>query len=196
MSVVVAIETDDCAYMACDSAISSDQGMSLTDKPKIQQILVGGDAQVLVGITGYWQLRARVEYALRRRLSRLDPPRFSSGSADEWLNEVFIWNLRDVVREGGKAKTVEGIETIKSTEFLVCVNGEVFQISDDYCVMRIPKTGWAIGCGCQYALGCLHGLGESIGPSDRVTKAVEAACEYSWGCRPPVFFTTMEKRKL
>ncbi|NBU69892.1 MAG: hypothetical protein EBS53_00290 [Bacteroidetes bacterium] len=76
----------------------------------------------------------------------------------------------------------EGKVESHDSNFLVCINGKVFVIQDDYSVIRSSHGFAAIGAGQDFALGalsCLFSHVPDMPPKEKVRTALEVAAEFS-----------------
>lgn len=76
---------------------------------------------------------------------------------------------------GANIKDPGSVDT-HDANFLVCLNGKIFIIQNDYSVIRSRNGYAAIGAGQDFALGALAALEqEEITPHEKVRRALEAA---------------------
>ena len=70
--------------------------------------------------------------------------------------------------------------------FLVGYKGNLYLIENDLQVAKPMLNYEAVGCGVNIAMGALHATYDlKMTPQQRITKALEAATEFSAGVRPP-----------
>lgn len=92
---------------------------------------------------------------------------------------VPMW--RKILKENGYTKIDNNQE--QSGVFLVALKNKLFKIESDFQVGESEALYEADGCGFAYALGALYTLENSnISIEDKVTKAIEAAINFSNGC--------------
>lgn len=109
-----------------------------------------------------------------------EPP--AGGDLLGFMCSDFIGRARTALRDGGFARTSDGVET--GGTFLVGVMGRLFRIDNDFQVGEVAE-GWdACGCGEDYALGHLWAT-RGAEPRARVLGALEAAEGLSAGVRRP-----------
>jgi 20S proteasome alpha/beta subunit len=73
--------------------------------------------------------------------------------------------------------------------FLIIHEGVVYQIEDDCSVIQTDGP-WAIGCGCDYALGYMF---NRRGTTQTVVEAVRAAIHYDVNCGGEIDFVTVSR---
>lgn len=74
--------------------------------------------------------------------------------------------------------------------------GGLYRIDDNFQVGEIAKNYYACGCGMELALGALHCMENmDFPPTGRITKALEAASEFSAYVRPPFNIVSLKETK-
>ena len=132
----------------------------------------------LFGFTSSFRMGQLLRYAF-------DPPHPPAGADLEgFMATAWIDALRDALKVGGFARSDGGEE--RGGNFLVGVNGRLFEIEGDYQVGE-PVDGYAAcGCGAEVALGALHATSRfEMAADDRAMTALRAAERHSAGVRGP-----------
>lgn len=123
------------------------------------------------------------------------PPRRKENITDEqYLYGDFINKIIEAFKEKYYAK-IESNQ-IEGGTFLFGYNGKLYYVGPDFQIGRSIKKYDSIGCGHQYALGCLYALEKYelrseekndciISIKEKVEMALEAAEIFSTGVRRP-----------
>ncbi len=179
------------------------------------RVVIGGDSAA----TGGGQLRLRatrkvfrvgsyaVGYSTSYRMGQLvrfrtelpDPPHGADADdLERFMVAEFVEVLREALTAGGFAKTMRRVLDSGLTEegqergglLLVGVGGQIFEIRQDYQVVRPMAQYSAIGVGDLVALGALRALEErdDLALQDRARLALEASAEYCSKVRGPFHF--------
>jgi hypothetical protein len=105
-------------------------------------------------------------------------------SDDDYLYGPFIKEIIKEFKTGGYAEIKDNV--VRGGFFLFGYRGKLYEVESDFQIGKYVKNYCAVGCGSDYALGCLHGLENSkLLPKEKVTRALEAAEEFSAGVRRP-----------
>lgn len=160
-------------------------------------VLIGGDS---AGLSG-WSKTIRADekvftvgpyvmgFTSSFRMGQLLRYRFNAPTPDTWdvdrfMATTFMDAVRAALKDGGWAKTKEGQE--EGGDFLVGINGRLYEIRSDYQFGRSTTAYQAVGCGYDIALGSLHTTAKlGLEPADRARHALEAAADLSGGCAAP-----------
>ncbi len=133
--------------------------------------------EFVMGFTTSFRMGNLLQYKFR-------PPKQRAEETDhEFMATRIIDEIRKVLDDGGFARKKDGEE--KGGKFLVGYRGVLYVVDSDYQV-GIPSCGYkAIGSGRGVALGALHATPDSMHPSERITKALEAATYWTPYVREP-----------
>lgn len=114
-----------------------------------------------------------------------NPPEQSSKKTDyEYLCSDFIDALVKCFKDKGFATIKNSV--VSGGVFLMGYRGNLYLLGNDFQVAQMAKDYHACGCGISYALGALHCMENMVFPPEgRITKALEAASEFSAYVRPP-----------
>ena len=97
------------------------------------------------------------------------------------LRTTFISTLKNAIEEYGNASHLED----NSTDWLVGVNGKLFEISSEDCHISEFEYS-AIGSGGNIALGSLHTSRNWKDNEKRIRYALQAAVDINPTCLPPI----------
>jgi ATP-dependent protease HslVU (ClpYQ) peptidase subunit len=145
MTTVVAIQHDDGVEMIADSQInSSGQPYFHSDMVKIVE-----RGKYLIGVAG------RV-VALQAIQNAWNPPSLGTykGNLYNFVITKVIPSLKSFI-DDSKLFTDKEKEDGDLFSILIAINGNVFEIDQDYSVARRESGVYAIGSGADYALGAL-----------------------------------------
>jgi len=166
-------------------------------------VIIGGDS---AGVTTYRIVRRADEKVFQvgefimgftdsfrmgqiLRYSFVPPAR---GAEDDltFMNTKFIDAVRQCLKSGGYARKSDEVES--GGTFLVGYKGKLYCVESDYQVGISLEEFEAIGCGEEFALGCLHAT-PGQDPRARAQMALEAAARFSTGVRGPFNFVEQAK---
>lgn len=166
MTTIVGVQYDGFCELVADSLVSNDAGRMWThpDMTKINRrgaFLIAGAGEV-----------AACDVAQHI----WDPPvptEKDKRDVYHFMITKVIPSLRDCLKANGWNfdKEEEGATTSRF-QFLMAVNGELFDIGDDLSVMRDADGFYGVGSGADIALGALHAGADA-------EEAVEIACKIS-----------------
>lgn len=181
MTCIVGLVDQGNVYLAGDSAGVG--GWTLTVRAD-SKVFTNGP--YIMGFTTSFRMGQLLRYALT-------PPEPVQQDLDRFMVTTFVDSVRDCLKAGGYATKQNEAEN--GGNFLVGVNGRLFEICSDYQVGE-PVDGYAaVGCGEDIAKGALHAT-EHLGlpPHERLTMALQAAERHSAGVRGPYAHVTTETR--
>lgn len=185
------------ASMTCIVGLEHDNGM----------VSIGGDS---AGVNSWLQIRIRVDekvfingpmifgFTSSFRMGQLlryslsIPEQLPSQTDDyKFMCTAFIDAVRKCLKDGGYAKTKDGEES--GGTFLVGYKGKLYRVDDDFQVGRTVRNFEACGCGMDFALGAMVStMGQPMSAEDRITRALEAAAQFSAGVAPPFLVLSSE----
>jgi ATP-dependent protease HslVU (ClpYQ) peptidase subunit len=144
MTCIVGIEHDGKVYMGGDSA-----GASGWDIKNISCKKVFVKDHLIIGYTWSWRMGQIIEFAE-------DIPCLT----DEFKKDGYAYLVKSFVPYIRKLFKDEGFSTIKDNfetggNFLVGINGKLYEIQQDFSVLRSTDGFAAVGCGANYALGAM-----------------------------------------
>lgn len=170
-------------YMAADSMGSSGwTAVTRADK----KIFRNGD--FLFGCAGSFRMISIIRYSFKPPKHPKDMP------VDEYMNTLFIDELRDTFRKGGFLTEKDGVH-IMDGEFLVAYRGHLFSIDGDFQVGTSATDYAACGGGWSVAVGSLFTTTQFMdSPKLRLQVALEAAEEHVTSVRGPFIFESMKEK--
>jgi ATP-dependent protease HslVU (ClpYQ) peptidase subunit len=148
MTTIAAIQGDGFTVIGFDSQISSDDRVYFLPKT-IKKISKNG--KYLIGAAG--DLRA---INLLTDISLPDPENLSGIKLDKFVSTKVIPVIRGYFETNGYAK-----DGSQEFDIMLCVNGIVYEIADDYCWARDDAGIYGIGSGASFAIGALHSMIEN-----------------------------------
>lgn len=124
------------------------------------------------------------------------PPDINDKDIYEYMCTDFINAVRLCFKDGGYLQKYESGDE-KGGTFLVAYKDRLFNIEDDFQVAENLNGIDSVGCGCDFALGCLYALlPEDMPTEKKVIKALEAAEFLGLGVsRPFILLSTNNKEK-
>ncbi len=190
MTCIVAVTDDRTVVMGADSASAGEFDVHIRATPKLFR--TGAYA---IGYTRSW----RMGQILRHVTELPEPPDSADGETlEHFMVAEFVAAIRRSFSEHGFAKisrvarsadyTEEGQEV--SGVFLVGLGGHIFEIREDYQVVRPATPYAAVGGGAIAALGAFHALhAHAEVPLETQAEAALAAAEtYTQSVRSPFHF--------
>lgn len=131
----------------------------------------------IFGFTSSFRMGQLLEYSLN------PPTRHPDTDVFKYMVTDFADAVRACLKAGGFASRSDEAES--GGTFLVGYEGRLFRVDEDYQIGESIDRFDACGCGEEFALGSLH-VTKKLKPRERVKVALEAACHFSAGVRPPV----------
>lgn len=164
-------------YMGADSAAIGDWDQRRVREPKV--FLTG---EFLIGYTTSFRFGQLLRHALpdQKPFPDVDPMRFMCTS--------FVDQVRAALKAGGYAKRENEVE--HGGNMLVGFRGGLYEIGDDYSVLRTDDAYAAIGIGFPFALGSLFNYRPKA--RDAVKAALFAAAYHAKGVLQPFHITHLE----
>lgn len=156
-------------YLGGDSAGVSGWSMTVRADSKVFR-----NGPYVMGFTSSFRMGQLLRYAL-------DPPA-PGADLDRFMATTFIDAIRTCLKDGGYAK--KNSEQEEGGNFLVGVNGRLFNVGSDYQVGETADGYAAVGCGFEIALGVLYAT-TGMPPKKRIRLALDAAERHSAGVRLP-----------
>lgn len=143
MTTIVGVQGNGWAVLGSDSRSTSDAGsMVQMATPKIVQ-----NGPYLIAGAGSVRGCNILQFGWT-------PPK-PRGDLDKFMAKYFIPSMREVFQKNGYDIKADSGAAEHDSEFLVCVNGVIFPIYDDYSFERSADPYYTIGSGGKYALGAL-----------------------------------------
>ncbi len=175
MTGIVAVSDTEQVLIGGDSAAITPDYKEIYSLPETTKVFPA-DA-FAVGFTSSF----RIGQILRYGVDWPQPPA-DDGDLERFIVDELVGAVRRALKAGGCGRTREGMEI--GGQFVIGVRSEIFVITEDFAVARVPFA--AIGDGRLVAYGALHALAEYDLPIERRVKAaLEAAHAYTPSVRPP-----------
>lgn len=165
MTCIVAIETTDGVVIGSDRMGSNGHTGSPVTEAKIFT-----KGEVTIGYTSSFRMGQLLQYALAIPDIKQDQ------NIDEWVAVDFIQALRTTYKDHGWDEVKDGV-AIGGT-FILVVRSRAYIIQDNYSFIRRITGEYAVGSGCDYALGSLRSTRDKMPTTDRVLEALATAAEY------------------
>ena len=170
MTCVVGIVQNGKVYMGADSASASGWTTRASETPKLFK-----RGPYMIGYTSSFRMGQILHHMV-------DLPEAEGEYTEAFMVTRFVEAIRAKFKELGFAKIDSNEET--GGEFLVGVGGKLFHIESDFQVQSYPDGMFAVGCGCQYALGAMQAREYEDGPT-RIYAGLRAAEYFSDGVSKP-----------
>jgi len=181
VTCIVGIEAPDGVWIGGDSAAMAGWVNLPTRDPKV--FANGG---FLMGFTTSFRMGQLLHFSdLPKALDRADEDLL------RFMCTEFVDGVRQVFKDGGFAKKDNEVEA--GGDFLVGVNGALFEVTASYHVQRHLDRYAAIGSGWEIALGALHATRRAARPEQRIRRALAAAAHHSGSVSEP--FTILKESR-
>ena len=175
MTCIVGLLDGEDIYIGGDSAGVNTETYTIAER-KDEKVFKNGE--FIFGFTSSFRMGQLLRYAFN------PPPYYTDVDLYKYMVTDFVDSIRKCLKEGGYARTKEGEET--GGTFLVGYKGRLFMIDCDYQVAEHSCPYFSVGCGEEYAKGCLYALQDTdMTPEEKITKALEAAEKFSVGVAGP-----------
>lgn len=142
--------------------------------------------------TGPYVMGFTSSFRMGQLLRHAFEPPAPAADLDKFMTTTFIDAVRTCLKAGGWAS--KNSEQEQSGDFLVGVNGRLFEVGSDYQVGEPADRFTAVGCGDQAARGALYATANTgLQPRERVGIALAAAERFSAGVRAPFAFVATKR---
>lgn len=170
MTCIVALEHDGKAYLGSDSFLGSALIKDQTDRPKFFKKGEGFYVAFAGGLRG----AQIIEHGISFRKMR------SNETEEAYLvTEVASKLQQQFTKAGANIKSEDSVDH-HDADFIICLNGKVFSLQDDYSVCRSNHGFVAVGAGQDFALGCLAAIYHTKqDPKKKIQRALEIAAAFS-----------------
>lgn len=154
------------------------------------KVFVKGD--YIIGYTSSFRMGQILQY--QTSLPKLDAPLVLDPPRDR----LHAFMIQKFVPAVAKAFETDGwLQKEKDRksggQFLVGVGGELFEIEDDFAVLKHVDFDFSVvGSGMYFAQGAVYALRDSNNPRRRITTALDAAKNFNAYVRPP--YTILKSR--
>jgi len=150
MTTNLAIQCDDYCAIGSDSQWSDDYGrVGRMNQPKV--VVVG---KYLIGVAGDTRGANVIQHAFNPPVL---PPKLLGAKLVKFMVSHFVPAFKECLEAHGAGRPQYDDQPAKSAnEILVCANGTVFQIDEDYGTETDTCNLYAIGSGAHFGLGALQ----------------------------------------
>lgn len=174
MTCIAGIASGGRVWIGGDAGTYDDEEAWILKEPKVFK---NGD--FLIGISGSGRAHGLLKYAFV-------PPDHPASLTDlEFLNQIFVTELRKQMDAYGFLKNVNGIDSLKNFAALLGYNGELYFIEDDLQVGQTVNDINACGAGGTAARAAMLAQPASVKPVARIKKALHVAEYMSTKVRSP-----------
>lgn len=172
MTCIVGIAENGKVTMGADSAGAA--GYEIATRKDSKVFINGG---VLMGCTTSFRMIQLLQYALTV------PKRHPDTDVMRYMVTEFIPAVRVCFRDGGFM--TKASEADVGGNFLVGIEGRLFNVYSDFQVGERAEGFDACGCGEAYALAAMLCTADAMPADQRVRRALEVAERFSAGVRGP-----------
>jgi hypothetical protein len=172
MTCIVGLVHEGKVYMGGDSEAASDWSRHSVAEPKVFRL-----QDFLVGYTTSFRFGQLLQYQLVVR------ERHVNETDMQYLVTGFVDDVRKLMKDNGYAEVENNQES--GGEALIGYRGKLYKLQNDYSLIRSTHPFYAVGIGYPFALGALAVLPETLLPTERVTRALEAAASFANHVRAP-----------
>jgi ATP-dependent protease HslVU (ClpYQ) peptidase subunit len=150
MTTILAIQGDDYCAIGSDSQWTDDYNrVGRMNQPKV--VVVG---KYLIGVAGDTRGANVIQHAFTPPVL---PPKLLGAKLVKFMVSQFVPAFKECLESHGAGRPQYDDQPAKSAnEILVCANGTVFQIDEDYGTETDTCNLYAIGSGAHFGLGAMQ----------------------------------------
>jgi ATP-dependent protease HslVU (ClpYQ) peptidase subunit len=157
MTTIIAVQGDDWAVVGFDSRVTEDGGRSYVLGRGSSKVVKNG--AYLLGAAGDVRAINILAYAFRPP----KPEALTGVRLDRFITSKFVPALRDCFEEHGYAPKEAKEQAQHGSTVLAIVNGQIYEIGEDYAWVRDTTGIYSFGTGGDYALGAMYAkAGEDV----------------------------------
>jgi ATP-dependent protease HslVU (ClpYQ) peptidase subunit len=171
MTAIVGVAKEGKVYLGGDTRGSNGWTGSQYSLPKVFT-----NGVCVMGYTSDYRMGQLLQYSFS------PPKRHKEEDLMKYMITDFVEGIRTTLKSGGYASVESNVE--KGGFFLVGIEGRLFRIESNYAVLEPARQFDAVGCGEDFALGCLYNNLDKD-PKVRLKEALETAAEFSIGVSAP-----------
>lgn len=187
MTTIVAVQGPSWAVVGFDSRVTEEGGRSYTLGRGSAKVAKNGP--YLLGAAGDVRAINLLAYAF-------NPPRPSEGLTgvrlDRFVTSKFVPALRECFEDNGYAPKESKEQAMHGSTVLAIVNGQIYEIDEDYAWVRDTTGIYSFGSGGDYAIGAMFAkAGDEIttmGVADvqkLIRESLQIAARLDIGSGPP-----------
>ena len=177
MTCIAAIVDKGKVYIGGDSA-GVNRSLNITTRSD-KKVFINNN--MIMGFTSSYRLGQLLQY-------KFSPPSQNAHKDDmAYMVSDFIDAVRKCFEDNGFS---DADNEKHGGIFLVGYKGRLYKIGQDYQVGEAEIGFDACGCGQDIALGSMYST-KTLKPEARITKALEAATQFSAGVRPPFLIKSL-----
>ena len=152
MTTILAIQGEDFAAICSDSQWTDDYGrIGRMNQPKVVSV-----GRYLIGSAGDTRGANVIQHSFSPPVL---PPKLRGAKLSKFIVSQFVPAYKTILEEHGAGRPqYDDQPAISGNEILVCANGTIFQIDEDYGTETDSNKLYAIGSGSAYGLGALEVL--------------------------------------
>lgn len=186
MTTIVAVQGQSWAVVGFDSRVTEESGRSYTLGRGSSKVVKNG--QYLLGAAGDVRAINILAYSFV-------PPKagdLTGVRLDRFITSKFVPALRSCFEEHGYASRETKEQAQHGSVVLVIVNGQIYEIDEDYAWVRDTTGIYSFGSGGDYALGAMYAMtGDTLADSGVETtkkvikESLQIAARLDVGSGPP-----------
>ncbi len=196
MTTIIAVQGPDWAVVGFDSRVTEEGGRSYTLGRGSAKVMKNG--QYLLGAAGDVRAINILAYAFT-------PPKpgdLTGVRLDRFMTSKFVPALRECFEDHGYAAKESKEQAQHGSVVLSIINGQIYEIGEDYAWVRDTTGIYSFGSGGDYALGAMYAsAGDNVASSGvtaterTVRDALHVAAKLDTGSGPP-FHVTSQRAPL
>lgn len=186
MTTIIAVQGPSWAVVGFDSRVTEEGGRSYTLGRGSAKVVKNG--QYLLGAAGDVRAINILAYAFQ-------PPKpmdLTGVRLDRFITSKFVPALRSCFEDHGYASRESKEQAQHGSVVLAIVNGQIYEIDEDYAWVRDTTGIYSFGSGGDYALGAMYAMtGDSLASSGVETtkkvirESLTIAAKLDVGSGPP-----------
>lgn len=190
ITTIIAVQGSDWAVVGYDSQVTEDGGRQYTLGRGSAKVMKNG--QYLLGAAGDVRAINILAYAF-------NPPRagdLTGVRLDRFITSKFVPALRECFEDHGYVSKESREQAQHGSVVLVVVNGQIYEIGEDYAWVRDTTGVYSFGSGGEYALGAIYATaGDNVATlgitktEKAVREALAIAAKLDSGSGPPFHVT-------
>lgn len=172
MTIIAAIENQGKIFLGSDSAASNDNLIDRLDRSKIIK-----RKNIAIAFCSSFRVGQIIEYNFDFSKIR---------KSERWLFSKFPELMRKTLEKNGAKCFDDGDKIAGAGEFIIGHCGKIYVMQSDFSILRTDREYAALGSGQHFALGSFHSTANIADARERITLAMEAACEFDPQCTSPL----------